>query len=310
MEEMLVAAIEAQVEDHAGAGGLVAPALLEAARGRRAGQELAVSPHGIAVGDHGRQGHLRRRRRARRPRSSRPASVRIVWTPTPAVRARRRARRPAGPAPRRRRAVPPRGYQTPSAVCMWAMPQRTAGERSGDGADVLGEVVEHLGDPRVGHVAADRRPDGAPGPHREHVAQRREAHRGGRVEHVAERADRPPEEIAPGDVVEPLGQVEELAIALARGPAGGERVERLGHPRRHRREGRGSSRPSKNDRHCGSSGISSSSSFRSRPASAKIRRRTDGISRMVGPMSNRKPSSESTAALPPSQAFFSNSTTS
>jgi hypothetical protein len=27
--------------------------------------------------------------------------------------------------------VPPRGYQTPSVVCMWAMPQSTAGDDSG-----------------------------------------------------------------------------------------------------------------------------------------------------------------------------------
>ena len=47
----------------------------------------------------------------------------------------------------------------------------------------------------------------------------------------------------------------------------------------------------KNDRHCGSSGTRSSSSSERRPASAKIRRSTEGSVRMVGPMSKRKPSS-------------------
>ena len=47
----------------------------------------------------------------------------------------------------------------------------------------------------------------------------------------------------------------------------------------------------------------------SRPASAKIRFSTRGIVRIVGPMSNRKPSSESTAALPPTQGFLSQSVT-
>ena len=46
-----------------------------------------------------------------------------------------------------------------------------------------------------------------------------------------------------------------------------------------------------------------------RPASAKTRASTLGTVRIVGPMSKRKPPSDSTAALPPSQPFFSNSTT-
>src|ERR1700722_3261471 len=47
-----------------------------------------------------------------------------------------------------------------------------------------------------------------------------------------------------------------------------------------------------------------------RPASQKIRRNTEGWIRIVGPISNRKPPSSSTAALPPSHAFFSNTSTS
>ena len=44
-----------------------------------------------------------------------------------------------------------------------------------------------------------------------------------------------------------------------------------------------------------------------RPASAKMRSSTRGTVRMVGPMSKRKPPSCSTAALPPTQPFLSNS---
>ena len=66
---------------------------------------------------------------------------------------------------------------------------------------------------------------------------------------------------------------------------------------------------SKKQRHCGSSGSSSSSSCMARPASANTRSSTRGRVRMVGPMSKRQPSCSSTAALPPSHALASNSTT-
>ena len=46
-----------------------------------------------------------------------------------------------------------------------------------------------------------------------------------------------------------------------------------------------------------------------RLASVKILRSVDGWIRIVGPMSKRKPFSSSTAALPPSHGFFSNTST-
>ena len=45
------------------------------------------------------------------------------------------------------------------------------------------------------------------------------------------------------------------------------------------------------------------------PASLKMRRRTEGIVTIVGPMSKRKPSPRSWAALPPSQSLRSKRTT-
>ena len=53
------------------------------------------------------------------------------------------------PAPRARRACRPWDTRRRPSVCMWAMPQSTAGERVGRRADVLREVVEHLRDARV-----------------------------------------------------------------------------------------------------------------------------------------------------------------
>src|SRR4051794_8042094 len=67
---------------------------------------------------------------------------------------------------------------------------------------------------------------------------------------------------------------------------------------------------SKKQRHCGSSWTRSSRCSSVSPASAKMRRRTRGSVRMVGPMSKRKPCSSKSAALPPYQGFLSNRTTS
>ena len=76
---------------------------------------------------------------------------------------------------------------------------------------------------------------------------------------------------------QPLGEVEEARGSPRPSRRRGEGVERL-RPSRRRSACRSSVEPSsKNDRHCGSSGIRSSSSSQSRPASAKMRRSTDGM---------------------------------
>ena len=132
MQEMLVAAVEAQVEDDARAGRLVAGGVSRtgAAAGVPASSSRCVRT-ASAVGDHGRQRRdaavveldsRRRLLRARSGSSGRRLPVRSSTPSSPARRARASATA----------RVPPRGYQTPSPVCMWAMPQRTAGERSGD----------------------------------------------------------------------------------------------------------------------------------------------------------------------------------
>ena len=83
-------------------------------------------------------------------------------------------------------------------------------------------------------------------------------------------ADRPPEEVAVGDVVEPSRTGRGTAIAGRRLRPGAN--ESSAAAMRSASAWRSSVEPSsKNDRHCGSSGTSSSSSARSRPASAKIR---------------------------------------
>ena len=51
--------------------------------------------------------------------------------------------------------VPPIGYQMPSSICMWPMAVRMAGEASGDDADVLHDVVEHLRGVGLGDELAD-----------------------------------------------------------------------------------------------------------------------------------------------------------
>ena len=51
VQQMVVAPVQPEVEHDAGTGRFVAAAALEA-RGRLASEQLAVSPHGIGVGDH------------------------------------------------------------------------------------------------------------------------------------------------------------------------------------------------------------------------------------------------------------------
>lgn len=99
----------------------------------------------------------------------------------------------------------------------------------GSRADVLCEVVEHLGDAAILHESSDGRPDRAPRPHPQDVAQGRQARRRRRIEHVANGADRPPEEVTLRDVVEPRRQVEKATITLTGFSAWSQRIERGGH---------------------------------------------------------------------------------
>ena len=103
-------------------------------------------------------------------------------------------------------------------------------------------------------------------------------------------------------------KAEELAVALGRPGAGGERVERRGHRARRRRRGRASLPSAKKHRHCGSSAdeveVVVEVAAGLGEDAAQHRRAWSGWSAPC--RSGSRPRS-STAALPPSQAFFSKS---
>ena len=171
VQQVVVAAVEPQVEHHARTGRLVAPPPLELAA-RRDGRGAA------------RDGSARRRSWRRRPpagsagrrRSRRPVTLarrrrgRSRGSPTPVMQLDAQLARQAdqgvgdgpGPAPR----IP----DTLAGLHV-GDPAEHGRREVGRRADVLGEMVEHLRDPAVGDERADRRPDRAPRPHPEDVAR-------------------------------------------------------------------------------------------------------------------------------------------
>ena len=107
------------------------------------------------------------------------------------------------------------------------------GRAVGRRADVLREVIHHLRDARVRIERAHRARDAAAHAHGEHVAEQLRVEGGFEVKHVAQSADGFVEEVALRDVVEPLAQRDEIAVAPAGIRAGREPIEGL----RHRRPG-------------------------------------------------------------------------
>ena len=125
MREVLVALVQAEVEHDAGAGGLVFAPPREG-RADRAVDQFAMRADGVAIRDDGARARSLRPSSVRTPVTSPPCDrIFSIFTPvrnsTPSSRASFSSA--SGTA-----RVPPIGYQTPSSVCMCAMPQSTAGE--------------------------------------------------------------------------------------------------------------------------------------------------------------------------------------
>ena len=153
---------------------------------------------------------------------------------------------------------------------------------------------------------ADRAGDRGAHAQRHHIAQGRRIEVGAHVHRVEQIFDRPSRRRT--------GSTRRAAAPRAFG-SGGSRRRRRGparsgpccppSPRRPRR-GRSASRRRRSSAIADRGGAGRALPPCSRPASAKMRSSTRGTVRMVGPMSKRKPPSCSTAALPPTQPFLSN----
>ena len=103
---------------------------------------------------------------------------------------------------------------------------RTVGRR----ADILGEVVDHLGDARIGRECAHRARDGAAHAHREHVAEHLGIERRLQIEHVAQTADGFVEKVALARCRRAAAlYFDEIAITRAGVSARSEAIERLRH---------------------------------------------------------------------------------
>src|SRR5208337_4690608 len=58
MQKLVITAVKAQIKDDARASRLVAAAVLEPVCRGRAGQQFAMRPHGITIGDYCRERHV------------------------------------------------------------------------------------------------------------------------------------------------------------------------------------------------------------------------------------------------------------
>ena len=271
VEQVVVAPVEAEVEDDPRAGRLVAAAAARTARRRRCRR---AARGGSAPSRRSRRRPPARpaRRRRSRPRRRRPAassSIERTAGPGPeldaqlAGQARQRLGHGAGAAAR-----------IPDALAGLHVGDPAEHGRRGVGgrADVLREVVEHLRHARLGHVR--RGPSPPPCSHGRIFSTSAEHRRAGtpssrsnmsRSEPI-DRQKKKRSEMS----LERLGEVEEPAVARRRPPAGANASSAAAIASASAWRSRVEP-SSKNDRHCGSSGTRSSSSSRSRPASAKIR---------------------------------------
>ena len=93
------------------------------------------------------------------------------------------------------------------------------GRRIRSRAHILREMIEHLGNTRVGHMRAHRRRHRPPRVQGEEVEQQRRFEGGLDVEHVTQTANRAPEEEAIRDAMQPGGVFHETPITCA-GPRG------------------------------------------------------------------------------------------
>ena len=217
MQQLFILAIKPEIEHHARAGRLVRAPALEPRGGRRSCEQLTVRPHRIGIGDDRGQRH--------------PLSVLGLDSGNPARLIEQDGShggaRPEFDAELDGQAGKSLGNRPRAAH--W-IPQPLARLHVGDAAehgrrglrrraDILGEVVEHLGHAPIGDMRADGLGKRPPGPGPEHIGEQLRVNRlpG---EYFARRAYRPPEEIVVGDRVHSLGQTEKPAIALIEGPPG------------------------------------------------------------------------------------------
>ena len=149
--------------------------------------------------------------------------------------------------------VPPSDTRSPSAACMCAIGAQHRRRAIGVGADILREMIEHLGEALVLDMGTDwcRRPSC---PMRRLITSRRVSgvEIGAHVDRVEQILHRLPEEEALGHAVQVFRHRLELAIALAIAAPGREPVPWRRPSPRHSRRDRSGCRSSKKQPHCGS----------------------------------------------------------
>ena len=174
VQEMVISPVQPKVEDHAGTGRFVRAAALEA-RGRLAPEQLAMGPDGVGVGNQGVEPDRLSRLCLDSPNA---AVTSEQYAPQSACEPDLDTQldRESGQRPRHGPGASAR-IPDPFARLHVGDAAKYGGRCVRSRADVLREMIEHLGEPRVGQMRANR-----PG-HR--LAWR--ATRGGRATEMARR---------------------------------------------------------------------------------------------------------------------------
>jgi len=216
VREVVVPPVQAEVEHDAGASGLQRSPQRLCVRHH---QQFAIGADSIAVGHHGGQrhglaclgdqaGHPTGRRQDPRHRSIRPE--------LDAQRPGQLSQRPGN------RADPADGIPDPFVKLHVGDATQHCGRLRRVRAHVLGEMVQHLGHPRLGHMVPHRAGHAPPGPQVAEVAEQARLTEPGDLQRVAQTANGLVEEEPLREVVEACGIAHEGFIA-----GGGARTEPL-----------------------------------------------------------------------------------
>ena len=225
MQQVLVAAVETEIQHDAGTCRLVGPATVELFGGNTTDQ-LAIRAHGIHVRDDGGDRHQLAGGRANGGYAAidRLDGGNAATRPDIHALPRRQVGKSLGNGARPTHRVPDAivGLHARDAA---QDRRRAVGRR----ADILHEVVEHLRHALVLHLAADRAGDGGAHAQARKILQPLQG--GGRlhVDRVHDAVEGLPEEHPLGNIVEGRGHLLEFAVALAIGRAGGEGLDILRH---------------------------------------------------------------------------------